>query len=772
MKIKNQGDSIMLKKWVFLSLVFALFISIPSYILVKADNTESNLRLYVDGQLLKGKPSAQFIKGSSYVPLRSVTEIIGAAIKWEADTKTAWITKDQIKIQLIAGNSNAYRNGKAVTLSAAAVLVDDTFMVPARFISEAFGADVHWNTKTKTVSIHTLKDTLPVIGSYAHLKTLLEESQKRNQHEVVFTTMDIAMEEESAAGDFSTTNVQVQGVDEADVVKTDGQYIYQVNQGDIVITKAVPADQMEVISTIDFDEKTFTPAEIYVDDSYLVAIGSMYHPQSYDSTNGMEKKMIMPHHPIQHTTKAFVFNIEDKSNPENIREVELEGHYISSRKVGSSLYFVANQYIDVYSIMNEKTEISPPSFRDSVESDGYQSLSYDSIQYFPDSPEQNYMLVGGIDLENPEQAMDISAYLGSSQNIYASSKHLYVAVTKYEQKMETRSSLRKDIGYNEAKTMIYKFGLNEGIVHYKGEGEVPGSILNQFSMDEHLGNFRIATTKGDMWRSDEHTSKNQLYVLDSALNIIGDIEDIAPGERIYSVRFMGDRAYMVTFRTVDPLFVIDLQNPKQPEILGALKIPGYSDYLHPYDENHIIGFGKEAVEMDRKDHKGNTVDTMAYYLGMKVALFDITDVTNPKEKFNMTIGDRGTESELLHNHKALLFSKEKNIMAFPVTLMEVQSENKLAQNPPEYGQFTFQGAMVYSIDLEKGFELKSKITHMTEEDIKKAGQHWYEPYKSVQRILYIGDNLYTLSPSKIKVNDLNTFKNINELDLPQTHTNR
>ena len=133
---------------------------------------------------------------------------------------------------------------------------------------------------------------------------------------------------------------------------------------------------------------------------------------------------------------------------------------------------------------------------------------------------------------------------------------------------------------------------------------MPGSILNQFSMDENNGYFRITTTKGNLWGDGENISKNNLYVLDPDLNICGSLENIAPGERIYSTRFMGSRAYMVTFKKVDPLFVIDLKDVKNPKVLGALKIPGYSDYLHPYDGNYRINFGKDAIELENEGANG------------------------------------------------------------------------------------------------------------------------------------------------------------------------
>ncbi|CRF28942.1 Secreted protein containing C-terminal beta-propeller domain distantly related to WD-40 repeats [Mycobacterium tuberculosis] len=271
-----------------------------------------------------------------------------------------------------------------------------------------------------------------------------------------------------------------------------------------------------------------------------------------------------------------------------------------------------------------------------------------------------------------------------------------------------------------------------------------------------------------MWRDDEFTSKNNIYVLNEAMKVVGKIEDLAPGERIYSVRYAGSRAYMVTFKNVDPLFVIDLKNPQAPKVLGQLKIPGYSDYLQPYDENHIIGFGKDAVEASTKKGSGFDAGPTAYYQGMKLALFDVSDVAHPKELFKESIGDRGTHSELLNNHKALLFSKEKNLLAFPVTVMEVKdkSSSGTPEDAAKYGEFTFQGAYVYGLDLQKGFQLRGRITHLSDEDLQKAGRQWYSSDRNVERLLFIGDTLYTASPDMLKANDLSTLTEIGSLKLP------
>jgi len=198
------------------------------------------------------------------------------------------------------------------------------------------------------------------------------------------------------------------------------------------------------------------------------------------------------------------------------------------------------------------------------------------------------------------------------------------------------------------------------------------------------------------------------------------------------------------------LFVMDLSDAYNPKILGNLKIPGYSDYIHPVDENHLIGFGKDA-----------TNDGL--YQGMKMAMFDVSDVENPKQKFMEIIGDRGTESALLQNHKALLYAPEKNLLAFPVTVREV-TENDQYQNA--YGQLTFSGAYVYNFDTENGFKLKGKITHLSKEEMLKLGN--YVDYNNeISRILYAGDSLITTSNSEIQAHSIDKVEYQNGIVIPE-----
>ena len=309
-------------------------------------------------------------------------------------------------------------------------------------------------------------------------------------------------------------------------------------------------------------------------------------------------------------------------------------------------------------------------------------------------------------------------------------------------------SIRKEL----EKTKVFKIGIDNGQIEYKGSGEVQGRILNQFSMDEFDGKFRIATTTGDSW---DGMSLNHLFILNSDMKIIGSVEDLAPGERIYSVRFMGNKAYVVTFKKIDPFYVIDLSQ-NNPKVLGYLKVPGYSDYLHPYDENHIIGIGKNA--------RGGG-ENFAWYQGIKVSLFDVTDFEHPVESAHLDIGDRGTDSQALQDHKAFLFDKQNNLLVLPILLAQI---DKIIYRDKDfdsaYGVPVWQGAYVLNIDT-KNISVKGKITHV-QDSVGEDYSTWYDDRITIKRALTMGDVLYTISSEKIKAHELKDMNAVGNLDLP------
>lgn len=541
-----------------------------------------------------------------------------------------------------------------------------------------------------------------------------------------------------SSDDYSETNTQVEGVDEADIVKNDGEYIYVIKGNDVRIIKAYPADEMKEISKIQIDNANFYPYEIYLDNDLLVILGNGYSDYSLeeDSDVNTTKSMLYPYG--QYRTFVYIYNIEDRSNPVLNRSLQLDGSYNNSRKVDDTLYLILNKYNNYYYNDVSNIEDLIPTYKDSLDDKEKELAGCDKISYFPRQREFDYLIVSAIPL-NSARDIETEVMIGSSENIYASKDNLYIASTNYDV-----NNYYYD--YTNAKTVVYRYGLDGLDIEFKDRAKVPGTILNQFSMDEYDGYFRIATTVGNFWSATPPS--NNLYILDSDdMEIVGYIEGIAPGERIYSTRFMGDRGYMVTFKNTDPLFVFDIEDPFNPKIAGELKIPGYSDYLHPYDDNHLIGFGKDAVVEDGSD--------FALYQGMKLSLFDITDISNPKEMFTEIIGDRGTNSELLYNHKALLFDKDKNLLSFPIEVAEKVSTADV--NSSSYGEIVFQGAYVYDIDLENGFDLRGKITHYSQGDSVNC-TYCYNYLKNIKRILYIGKNFYTISDGFVKANDIKTIE--------------
>jgi len=611
---------------------------------------------------------------------------------------------------------------------------------------------------------------LPTVGTYENLLELVEQSN--NTRDVYFggivmkdslnisdfaTTAGSLKQEALTESkvDYSTTNVQVEGVDEADIIKTDGKYLYHLLNDKLVISEIYPVNSMNIVSEVTYADE-FNPIELYVEGDMVIVIGSEYkYKKRYYGED---------------YTKIIIYNADDKSELKIEREVEISGIYNSSRKINNSLYLVAQKYIRTYNLDDKDYDVLPYYKDSALNSELRKEITCEEIRYFPGFECTQYMMTVGVNLEDLSKEAQISTYLGNCESIYASEDNMYITFTSYKSSdavpLEDELMLKRvlnNYSYNQ-NTSIYRFKLENGEMNCKATGEVKGSILNQFSMDENNGYFRIATTNGNVTGVGEQTSKNNIYVLDKDLKLVGSIEDIAPGEKIYSVRYMGDRAYMVTFRKVDPLFVIDLSNPETPNILGKLKIPGYSDYLHPYDEKHIIGFGKDAAVVSDEEGSWGWADedgTAAYYQGMKIALFDVTDPTNPIEMWKEEIGDRGTESELLYNHKALLFSKDKNLLAFPIKVATIDDENAKAWS---YGDTTFVGAYVYELTLDKGFVLKAKLTDLTETDWKRIGGYYYGD-KIIDRLIYINDVIYTISDYGYSAYNLNDFSKINTLEI-------
>lgn len=534
-------------------------------------------------------------------------------------------------------------------------------------------------------------------------------------------------------GDYSTTNVQVENVDEADIIKTDGKYIYYVSNNKVYIIKA---NSLEIVSEIEVkrDDERFSISEIYLNKNKLVLIGTSRLNLEPIVVNSEKDKMnsIVARVNYVSSAKAVVYDIENKNEPKNVREVALEGSYIDSRMIGENLYLISRKNAYYYDTLEDYSIL--PNINDTVIGET-KTIDCTDIAYFEGTKDNNFMMIGSFNINNDEEVF-VETFFGAGNLVYSNEKNLYLTQSHYDD--------------DTNKTIIYRFALEGNKMILTAKGEVKGTLNNQFSMDEYEGNLRVATTSritikpnvteeigNGIMRTTigEFTTTNNLYILDENLEEIGKIENLANDEKIYSVRFIGKIGYIVTFKQIDPLFVIDLSEPTKPVVKGELKIPGYSSYLHPYDENHIIGIGYNTKDNGR----GGVTNA-----SMKMSMFDVSDLENPKEIFNTDIGGEYASSEILHNHKALFYKKTEDLIGFPVTYRDYDYRDDK------------NGFVVFKIDLE-------------DDEFEKYGEVLKEiDYRTnVRRVIYIEDIIYALSDTNIISYDLNTFEKLKELDLTQ-----
>jgi len=521
----------------------------------------------------------------------------------------------------------------------------------------------------------------------------------------------------------SETNTQVKNVDESDIVKVDDRYIYYVIERKIVIIDAQSAETSSKIAEISYED--FSPREIYIKDKKLIVIGSEMEEYSISCKISTDSRVMNDiARPVNYKSGIIIYDISDIKEPKEIRRVMVQGSYISSRMIENNIYLVANQHLYASAIARcELKDLDEndykPKYQDTAVGGEEKCIDYNSI-YCLNGEDTSYLILAGININNNQEA-DIKTFLGAGQYVYASEKNMYIATNKQ----------KYGDGYEllGGTTHILKIQLENGKFTFKANTDIEGQVNNQFSMDENEEYFRIATTTGNLWNITEDT-KNNLYVLNDKLEEVGKIEGFAPDEKIYSVRYVENQAYVVTFKQTDPLFVIDLSNMASPQILGELKLPGYSTYLHPYDETHIIGFGYETKE------NGTRITTD----GLKMVMFDVSDFTNPQVLFKVNIGNRYTSSELLYNHKALLYSKEKNIIGIP---LNYYSKGK-----------TTSSVVIYEINMEKGFVLKGDISTTTNDYLKK-----------IERLVFVNDCYFALSNKIVKVVDMNTLNIVKEIEL-------
>ena len=548
--------------------------------------------------------------------------------------------------------------------------------------------------------------------------------------------------------DYSTTNIQVENVDEADIVKTDGDYIYSISEDNVIITDVKDPKQPKVVATIKSEDDDIPEDIILYKDKLVVISTKGNQTQRYYYNNRMN-------------TVVKIYNITSREKPVLTKSYEMYEPYYTSRCIDNVLYVISSG-----NLRKEDDKIVVGYNEDNMEKE----MSIDKIKYLKDVKTTKQTLISTVDLNNETADIKLDSYLMNISNAYVSENAIYLLNQKYNNDskipikllfgfkgvfgLEDYYEMDSESGYY---TEIYKFDIKEN-VEYKAKTKVKGKTINQYSLDEKDNHLRIALYDND---------GSRVAIFDEDLKQIGISDNVAKGEKMYSSRFIGDKVYFVTYKTIDPLFVMDLSNETKPKVLGKLKIPGYSTYLHPYDENHIIGIGMETKEIINRNSNGKVISTTAKVVGMKMALFDVSNVNSPVQISSVVIGDSRTTSAILTNPKALLFSKEKSLIAIPVNNysqdFEVTSSNNyetMINNYTKYSKpYNAEGYFVYNINVQDGFKLKGVITH------EKTNATYYYSNSKLLRGLYIDNNLYTVSETMIKVNELDSLKAVGELKL-------
>ncbi len=536
-------------------------------------------------------------------------------------------------------------------------------------------------------------------------------------------TNGAAAEGSTSKQNYSGTTEQVKGVSEADIVKTDGKYIYYLSSdygNQRVSVFSADGEKSELIAKIDLKSQQERYNEMFLKDGRLIVLQTNDMISVYDdAVTPVEKNYV----------SILVYDVSDPKNIKQIACTSQQGYYNSARMVGDWLYLISDCSINVAAV--EKDD--PSSFVPSVICDGKaKTVSADCIYRYGgevDSP--SYAVIGAYNYKDGTLCDSVSI-LGGGGQIYCSTDNIILSKAQYHDVAELSKNGAR---VTAETTVVSRLEIKEGKITYKASGEIDGQLENQFFIDQHKGYFRFVTTVTDTAvtttqfanttqeiESYDSTTSARLTILDSTLKKVSEIKDLAPGERVYSVRFMGDIAYFVTFRQVDPLFSADLSDPENPKIIGQLKIPGFSEYMYPYGEGKLLGFGQDADE-----NSGRTT-------GLKLSMFDISDPSNVTENNKMVVSNTDF-SPALYNHKAMLVSNTKNLIGFA-------TENS---SGPSY--------LIYQYT-DSGFVLKASLSAVSN------NQHI--DYDS--RGLFVNDNFYLVANGILKVYDISTFSQIKVID--------
>lgn len=559
--------------------------------------------------------------------------------------------------------------------------------------------------------------------------------------------------------DYSTTNIQEIGVDESDVIKSDGMYFYMARGETVRIVKADPVEELEEVAQITVGTQVDS---MYLYNDTLIIVGQLYEAAGAEpGAPGMEI-FIWPPYQVSSSVVVSQFDIREPSQPVKMKDVELDGALVTSRLTGGQLIVVLT-YLPELPAGATRAAIESMTIDEIVpQIQGASTttlVSWDS--YYRPSPGDGYAstVVATLDADDVANVFGSTAVLAQAGTIYASTEALYTTNTDYDANDDYRET-----------TIIHKFAFQEqAAAKYVGSGKIPGRLLNQFSLGEQDGYLRVAThvdnfeffgfggvgfddvavsvASSPVAQERDAGPYNALYVLEEdndALEVVGSIEGIAPGEDLYSARFVGDHAFLVTFRRIDPLFVVDLSEPNDPTMRGELKIPGYSDYLHPVGDDLLIGVGRAVDEQTN------------WTGGVQLSLFDVSDWDNPTAIEQIEIGGGWSWTEVASTHKAFTFVPSTGLLAIPV---QITPEVYYWEGPtPDI----FDGVICYRVSANGFDELgRLECVNSGEPEYVDWGG-WWGGYR---RAALIGETVYALSEDGVRAAPVDDFEPETSLEL-------
>jgi hypothetical protein len=498
---------------------------------------------------------------------------------------------------------------------------------------------------------------------------------------------------------YTKTNTHEKGVDEADLVKTDGKYVYTLRNNELVIAKTWPVEKPDIVARLTF--KTMAPQQLYLHGDKLVLQGYATQPRQNQYMYG--------------STRLIVVDAHDRAKPRLKSIYDVDGGTFSSRIVGDDIYLVQNGALQMppklvetaqkvmqkipradqtslrpweiqarlaatlrRTIYNNLTTADVEAMLPAIYAGNKKTpLACDSLFMPPNNMQLGLTALARISLTSSQT--DLVGAMVAGGTVYASTDSLYIAAPHYNWNQQ---------GYSTMQTQVHQFALADknGKPRYVASGSVDGQILNEFALSEHNGDLRIATTD---WNWSGAQGGNHLFVMrprGNKLETIGSLRGLAKGERIYAGRMFGDKGYLVTFRQTDPLFTLDLSDPMRPRVVGELKINGFSNYIHPMGNDLLLTIGQDA-------------DSNGRVLGMHLQVFDVKDPANPKRRFHETFATKGSYSysAAQNDHHAFTYDPVTGTLALPYA---------------EYNNGSnFQGLIAYRVDPKRGFKSLGRIDH-------------------------------------------------------------